>query len=152
MLARTLLIRVAETATGDTWRNLAHELDRMHLVTLATDRRPRRPTHHDHQRVTRSSPRSTCPNHPGSPTSPSPTPDRPATDDPVAQATNRNQLRQHPGRSAYKFTESCAHELRKSGLRVVPTLNRQYGNDFRNPDDVTPQLIPRADAKPGCSQ
>ena len=32
-----LLIRVAETRTGDTWRNLRHELDRMHLVTLATD-------------------------------------------------------------------------------------------------------------------
>jgi hypothetical protein len=31
-----LLIRVAETAAGDTWRNLRHELDRMHLVTLAT--------------------------------------------------------------------------------------------------------------------
>ncbi|HYN34198.1 MAG TPA: hypothetical protein VES40_16360, partial [Ilumatobacteraceae bacterium] len=31
-----LLIRAAETATGDTWRNLRHELDRMHLVTLAT--------------------------------------------------------------------------------------------------------------------
>ena len=31
-----LLIRVAEAATGDTWRNLRHELDRMHLVTLAT--------------------------------------------------------------------------------------------------------------------
>ena len=31
-----LLIRVAETATGDTWRNIAHELDRMHLVTLVT--------------------------------------------------------------------------------------------------------------------
>jgi len=31
-----LLIRVTENATGDTWRNLSHELDRMHLVTLAT--------------------------------------------------------------------------------------------------------------------
>ncbi len=31
-----LLIRVAETATSDTWRNLRRELDRMHLVTLAT--------------------------------------------------------------------------------------------------------------------
>ena len=31
-----LLIRVAETRTGHTWRNLRHELDRMHLVTLAT--------------------------------------------------------------------------------------------------------------------
>jgi IS4 transposase len=31
-----LLIRVAETRTGDTWRTLRHELDRMHLVTFAT--------------------------------------------------------------------------------------------------------------------
>jgi hypothetical protein len=31
-----LLIRVAENATGQTWRNIAHELDRLHLVTLAT--------------------------------------------------------------------------------------------------------------------
>ncbi len=31
-----LLIRVVENATGDTWRNARHELDRMHLVTLAT--------------------------------------------------------------------------------------------------------------------
>lgn len=31
-----LLIRVTENATRDTWRNLHHELDRMHLVTLAT--------------------------------------------------------------------------------------------------------------------
>jgi hypothetical protein len=27
---------VIENATNDTWRNLRHELDRMHLVTLAT--------------------------------------------------------------------------------------------------------------------
>jgi hypothetical protein len=31
-----LLIRVIENATHDTWRNTRHELDRMHLVTLAT--------------------------------------------------------------------------------------------------------------------
>ena len=31
-----LLIRVAENAASDTWRNIRHELDRMHLVTLAT--------------------------------------------------------------------------------------------------------------------
>jgi hypothetical protein len=31
-----LLIRVTENAAGDTWRNILHELDRMHLVTLAT--------------------------------------------------------------------------------------------------------------------
>lgn len=31
-----LLLRVAETEAGDTWRNLRNELDRMHLVTLAT--------------------------------------------------------------------------------------------------------------------
>ena len=29
-----LLMRVAENATDDTWRNVRHELDRMHLVTL----------------------------------------------------------------------------------------------------------------------
>jgi hypothetical protein len=32
-----LLIRVVENATGDTWRNVRHELDRLALVTLATD-------------------------------------------------------------------------------------------------------------------
>jgi hypothetical protein len=32
-----LLIRVVETTIADTWRNARHELDRMHLVTLATD-------------------------------------------------------------------------------------------------------------------
>ena len=31
-----LLIRVAENSTGQTWRTLHHELDRLHLVTLAT--------------------------------------------------------------------------------------------------------------------
>ena len=31
-----LLLRVIENATDDTWRNLRNELDRMHLVTLAT--------------------------------------------------------------------------------------------------------------------
>jgi hypothetical protein len=31
-----LLMRVIENASGDTWRNVRHELDRMHLVTLAT--------------------------------------------------------------------------------------------------------------------
>ncbi len=31
-----LLLRVIENATDDTWRNVRNELDRMHLVTLAT--------------------------------------------------------------------------------------------------------------------
>ena len=31
-----LLLRVAETETADTWRNIRNELDRIHLVTLAT--------------------------------------------------------------------------------------------------------------------
>jgi hypothetical protein len=31
-----LLIRVTENTARDTWRNIRHELDRMHLVTLAT--------------------------------------------------------------------------------------------------------------------
>ncbi len=30
-----LLIRLAETTTGDTWRNLRHELDRLHVGTFA---------------------------------------------------------------------------------------------------------------------
>jgi len=31
-----LLIRVIENAAADTWRDIRHELDRMHLITLAT--------------------------------------------------------------------------------------------------------------------
>ena len=31
-----LLIRTIEHATGDTWRNVRNELERMHLVTLET--------------------------------------------------------------------------------------------------------------------
>lgn len=31
-----LLIRVVENTIGDTWRNVRHELDRMHLITLAS--------------------------------------------------------------------------------------------------------------------
>jgi hypothetical protein len=31
-----LLTRIVENATGDTWRNVRHELDRLHLLTLAT--------------------------------------------------------------------------------------------------------------------
>jgi hypothetical protein len=27
-------VRVIENATGDSWRNVRHELDRMHLVTM----------------------------------------------------------------------------------------------------------------------
>src|SRR5262249_31750249 len=34
-----LLIRVVETTSTHTWRTARHELDRMHLVTLATDHR-----------------------------------------------------------------------------------------------------------------
>ena len=66
-----LLIRVAETGTGDTWRTNAHELDRMHLVTLATSRRTRRATRRPDRRTRRrSSPPWNCPNRPGSISSP----------------------------------------------------------------------------------
>ena len=49
-----LLIRLAESACEDTWRNLCHELDRMHLgtpspgppVPAASAPRPPRPTDH----------------------------------------------------------------------------------------------------------
>ena len=115
-----LLIRVAETATGDTWRNLRHELDRMHLVTLATD----------HGRVAQrsaappgrrpSSPRSTCPNRPATSTSHPPTAN-PPTDNHTHEHRGRVVTRPDPAfprlrRSNHKFGESCAHHLRKSGL------------------------------------
>ena len=32
-----LLIRTAEIRVADTWRNISHELDRIRLVTLATE-------------------------------------------------------------------------------------------------------------------
>ena len=32
-----LIMRVAELGVDDTWRNIANELDRMHLVTFATN-------------------------------------------------------------------------------------------------------------------
>jgi hypothetical protein len=64
-----LPIRVAETRTGDTWRNLRHELDRLHLVTFATadGRVAQRSALTGDQRP--SSPRSTCPNRPSTSTS-----------------------------------------------------------------------------------
>ena len=48
-----LLIRAAETRTGHTWRNLRHELDRMHLVTFATvdGRTAQRSALTDHQKT-----------------------------------------------------------------------------------------------------
>jgi hypothetical protein len=33
-----LVLRVAEIAVGDTWRNIRNELDRIHLVTMATSK------------------------------------------------------------------------------------------------------------------
>jgi len=36
-LLALLLLRVIDNTTGHTCRNLHHELDRVHLVTLATD-------------------------------------------------------------------------------------------------------------------
>jgi hypothetical protein len=44
-----LVIRVVENATGDTWRNTRHELDRLHLVTLATQQGGRATLHPDHR-------------------------------------------------------------------------------------------------------
>ena len=68
-----LLLRVIENATGDTWRNIRRELDRMHLVTLATSAgqvAQRSATTPGQQRPCYGP--STCPNRPGSSTSPSP--------------------------------------------------------------------------------
>jgi Transposase DDE domain len=74
-----LLIRVAETRTGDTWRNLRHELDAYTWSpwpppTAASRNAPPSPP------ATRPSwPPSTCPNPPNTSTShPAPTPPRPS--------------------------------------------------------------------------
>ena len=56
-----LLIRVIENATGDTWRNVRHELDRMHLVTMETARGRVAQRSHDHAGQARSSPPSSFP-------------------------------------------------------------------------------------------
>jgi hypothetical protein len=63
-----LLTRVIETAASDSWRNIRHQLDRIHLATLATTGRPpsvRSPLPPSR----RSSARSSCPNRRGSSTS-----------------------------------------------------------------------------------
>ena len=110
-----LLLRVIENATGDTWRNLHHELDRMHLVTLATNAG---------QVAQRS---ATTPGQqaifgaldlrepPSSSTSPPP-----AADPRTAARSNTLTC----GELAFpqvnhRFTRSCAHDLRKSGQSAV---------------------------------
>ena len=72
-----LLLRVIENATGDTWRTIRHELDRMHLVTWPppTARSPNAPPLPPGIRP--SWPLSSCPNPRGSSTSPSPATDAP---------------------------------------------------------------------------
>jgi hypothetical protein len=74
-----LLIRVVENATGDTWRSIRHELDRMHLVTLATDhgRVAQRSTLTTGQKTILAA--SACPNPPATSTSPPSAADHPST-------------------------------------------------------------------------
>jgi hypothetical protein len=108
-----LLIRVAENTTGDTWRNIRHELDRMHLVTMATATTESPSAPPPHQARPESSTPSTSENRAASSTSNSRSdpwsrarvvtrPPDPAT--PVS-----------PAHSTY-HRPSCAHHLRKSGL------------------------------------
>jgi hypothetical protein len=86
-----LLIRVAGNATGDTRRNLHHELDRMHLVTLATsDGRVAQRSAATPASMPSSMP-LTCANHPSSSTSPRPAPD-PRTLQPVVTRLTCGQL------------------------------------------------------------
>jgi len=88
-----LLIRVIETTTSHTWRTARHELDRMHLVTLATD----------HGTVAQRS--LTTPGQRAILT------DLELPEPPV--------LRLHPDRAA-RAGRSCAHQLRNSGLSRGP--------------------------------
>ncbi len=95
-----LLIRVIENTTTDTWRNTRHELDRMHLVTLATAERKVAQRSQATPAGAPSWPPSTYPNHPGSSTSPPPPrpeaqPSRsnttPALQQPYAQVSPQNR-------------------------------------------------------------
>jgi hypothetical protein len=104
-----LLIRVAETRAGDTWRNLRHELDRMHLVTFATA---------DGRVAQRSAPTGDqktilaaldLPETPQIPSHPAPAP--PPTDEP-ARITGPNRLIPRLRWSTQKFGDPCAHYLR----------------------------------------
>ena len=101
-----LLIRVAENTTGDTWANIRHELDRMHLVTLAT-RRPGRATLRPHPRPE---------DHPGRP--------QPARTTTVLRLQHSHKLsrtlctpnrgvvtRPHPTKSAFTLVSAHIHAI-----------------------------------------
>ena len=97
----------------------------MHLVTLATNARPGRPTLHDHRRPTdhpaRARPARTPrffdftlpPQHlnPGAPS------------DPCSNTTLTDRIRRSR-RSTTKFRHPCAHDLRKSGQNVPSGVGR----------------------------
>ncbi len=112
-----LLPGVIENTTGDTWRNIRHELDRLHLVTLATNHgrvahAPRSPPGRKP-----SSPHSSCPNHPASSTSPPPPPDQ-TVDRTANPCSNTTPTRLHaiiPGHTRVPETHvpiSCGSPVR----------------------------------------
>jgi hypothetical protein len=64
-----LLIRIAETKAGDTWRNLRDQLERVHLGTSPAPWAPANSAPNSPPASTTSSPRSASTNHPSSSTS-----------------------------------------------------------------------------------
>ncbi len=88
-----LLLRVIENTTGDTWRNVRHELDRMHLVTLATSHgqvAQRSATTPSQQTLLRT---LDLPEPPSSSTSPCPTAAKPLN--PPVRRSNTTPARPH---------------------------------------------------------
>src|SRR4051794_22513157 len=89
-----LLIRVAENSTGQTWHRLHQELDRLHLVTLATGSgtvAQRSATHPEHKAIWAA---LDLPEPPASSTSPPP---RAADQRPAPVVT-----RPHPGLNSFR--------------------------------------------------
>ncbi len=117
--SRCYLTRVIENTTGQTWRTIRNELDRLHLVTLAHRRGARRatlPGHRgpdaDHQRARDPRTAQVLRLHhrltPGQ---------LPATTQQERRVVTRPQPPAsyiRPGQPSL-FTDPCAHRLRKSG-------------------------------------
>src|ERR1035437_8669430 len=131
-----LLIRVAENATGDTWRNLRHELDRMHLVTLAT------PAGRVAQRsaLTPPPPRrpswtpSACPNHHGSSTSP-----HPQAEPYPLHAQQAVVPRPHPTHSAVTLVSAHIHPIVCPPSAEVPSETTPTWETARPPTRAVQQ-------------
>lgn len=114
-----LFSRVIEHATGDTWRNVRSELDRMHLVTLgSSDSRitKRSVTTKDPRR---SLPRSRCASQPRSSTTSSPPRSNSRRSKPRVGTRHRKLRAAILPVQLLTLLGSCAYELSESGRTAV---------------------------------